>query len=132
MESNNHTYLFSLYSQALLVVGGQAPKAISSVECFDLKEQKWYKCLDTTSRRCRAGVAVVDNKVYAVGGFNGALRVKTVEIYDTQTNTWSLGPPMEIRRSTLGVAVLANKIYAVRIQKFETYSPLCDDVFSFL
>lgn len=65
------------------------------------------------TRRCRAGLALVDNKVYAVGGFNGSLRVKTVEVYDTQSDSWSTGPPMSARRSTLGVAVLGNKIYAV-------------------
>ena len=29
--------------KVLLVVGGQAPKAIRSVECFDFKEEKWYQ-----------------------------------------------------------------------------------------
>ena len=32
--------------KVLLVVGGQAPKAIRSVECYDFKEEKWYQvCL---------------------------------------------------------------------------------------
>ncbi|XKL66828.1 hypothetical protein PGB90_010248 [Kerria lacca] len=99
--------------KAFLVVGGQAPKAIRSVECFDLKEQKWHVCSGMPSRRCRAGVVLLDNKVYAVGGFNGSLRVKTVDLYDIQTNTWAPGIPMKDRRSTLGVAVLREKIYAV-------------------
>lgn len=30
----------------------------------------------------RAGLAVLNDKVYAVGGFNGSLRVKTVDLYD--------------------------------------------------
>lgn len=95
------------------MVGGQAPKAIRSVECYDLKDHKWLMAADVPTRRCRAGLVLLCNKVYAVGGFNGSLRVKTVDVYDIQTNTWTSGVDMEARRSTLGVAVLGNKIYAV-------------------
>ena len=51
--------------------------------------------------------------VYAVGGFNGSLRVKTVDEYDPARDTWTSIASMEARRSTLGVAVLNNRIYAV-------------------
>lgn len=37
----------------LLVIGGQAPKAIRSVECYDLKEERWYQAADMPNRRCR-------------------------------------------------------------------------------
>ena len=99
--------------KALLVIGGQAPKAIRSVEFYDLKEQKWYVATDMPSRRCRAGLVLLEGKVYVVGGFNGSLRVKTVDVYDIQTDQWTTGVSMEARRSTLGVAVLNNLIYAV-------------------
>ena len=39
----------------MVVVGGQAPKAIRSVECFDFKEQRWFQLAELPSRRCRAG-----------------------------------------------------------------------------
>ena len=51
--------------------------------------------------------------VYAVGGFNGSLRVKTVDEYDPNLDTWTSIASMEARRSTLGVAVLNHRIYAV-------------------
>ena len=41
--------------QMLLVVGGQAPKAIRSVECYDFKEEKWSPVAEMPSRRCRCG-----------------------------------------------------------------------------
>lgn len=37
----------------LLVIGGQAPKAIRSVECYDLREEKWYQAAEMPTRRCR-------------------------------------------------------------------------------
>ena len=51
--------------------------------------------------------------MYAVGGFNGSLRVKTVDEYDPGRDTWTSIASMEARRSTLGVAVLNDHIYAV-------------------
>ena len=68
---------------------------------------------DMPVRRCRCGVAVVRGRVYAVGGFNGSLRVRTVDVYDPIKDMWSTAPNMEARRSTLGVAVLNDHIYAV-------------------
>ncbi|XP_045476736.1 ring canal kelch homolog [Harmonia axyridis] len=99
--------------KVLLVVGGQAPKAIRSVECFDFKEERWYQVAEMPTRRCRAGLAVLNGKVYAVGGFNGSLRVRTVDVYDPVLDQWTSCANMEARRSTLGVAVLNDLIYAV-------------------
>jgi len=59
------------------------------------------------------GVALINGLVYAVGGFNGSLRVRTVDMYDPLKDTWTSCPGMEARRSTLGVAVLNDLIYAV-------------------
>lgn len=52
-------------------------------------------------------------KVYAVGGFNGSLRVRTVDVYDGVRDQWSAVSSMQERRSTLGAAVLGDLLYAV-------------------
>lgn len=39
----------------MIVVGGQAPKAIRSVECYDFEEERWDQVAELPSRRCRAG-----------------------------------------------------------------------------
>ena len=69
------TSLRLLYPQVMLAIGGQAPKAIRSVECYDYKDDRWTHLSEMPGRRCRCGVAVVRGRVYAVGGFNGSLRV---------------------------------------------------------
>ena len=97
----------------MFVVGGQAPKAIRSVECYDFTEERWYSKADLPNRRCRSGVVALNGLIYACGGFNGSLRVRTVEVYDPAKDTWSAAPSMEARRSTLGAALLNGKIYAV-------------------
>jgi len=99
--------------KVMLAIGGQAPKAIRSVECYDFKEDRWFHLSEMPGRRCRCGVAVVRGRVYAVGGFNGSLRVRTVDVYDPTSDSWSSIASMEARRSTLGVAVMNDHIYAV-------------------
>ena len=59
------------------------------------------------------GLAVLIGLVYAVGGFNGSLRVRSIDVYDPVSDTWNSCPSMEARRSTLGVAVLNGLIFAV-------------------
>lgn len=51
--------------------------------------------------------------VYAVGGFNGSLRVRTVDVYDGVKDQWTSIASMQERRSTLGAAVLNDLLYAV-------------------
>lgn len=100
-------------SQLIMVVGGQAPKAISSVDTFDPDSQRWNSLAPLQQRRCRCGVVKAGDLIYAIGGFNGTARIKSVEIYDPRRDLWLTGPFMEARRSTLGVAVLDGCIVAV-------------------
>ncbi|CBY10072.1 unnamed protein product [Oikopleura dioica] len=100
-------------SKVLIIVGGQAPKAIKKVEAYDYKNECWQRLTDMTTRRCRAGVANYKGFIWAVGGFNGSQRVRTVDIFDPVKGEWNPGPPMDARRSTLGAAVLNNNLYAV-------------------
>ncbi|XP_065814889.1 kelch-like protein 3 isoform X2 [Labrus bergylta] len=99
--------------KVMIVVGGQAPKAIRSVECYDFQEDRWYQVADLPSRRCRAGVVSMAGCVYAVGGFNSSLRERTVDVYDGGRDQWSAVASMQERRSTLGAAVLTDLLYAV-------------------
>lgn len=59
------------------------------------------------------GVVYVSGCVYAVGGFNGSLRVRTVDCYDPMMDRWTSVNSMQDRRSTLGAAVLNGLLYAV-------------------
>ncbi|WKX93727.1 hypothetical protein Q1695_011188 [Nippostrongylus brasiliensis] len=110
-------------SQLIMLVGGQSPKAVSNVDTFDPDSQRWSSLASLLQRRCRCGVAMAGDLVYAIGGFNGSARVRSVEIYDPRRDLWLTGPPMESRRSTVGVAVLDGSIYAVG--GFDGSSGLC-------
>lgn len=51
------------------MVGGQAPKAIRSVEIYDFEEQRWHQVAELPTRRCRAGrkASVPEGALYLVG-----------------------------------------------------------------
>lgn len=59
------------------------------------------------------GVVFMGGVVYAVGGFNGSLRVRTVDAYDPVKDEWCCVSSMQDRRSTLGCAFLSGLLYAV-------------------
>lgn len=48
--------------------------------------------------RSRVGVAVMRNRLYAIGGYNGTDRLNTVEVFDAQTKRWSKVASMNCKR----------------------------------
>ena len=53
------------------------------------------------------------DKLYVVGGSDGAASLATVEIFDLATQTWSFGPIMSIPRANVGVAVVGKRLFAI-------------------
>jgi len=62
LQNSSHVTLLHMFTiclivvQIMLVIGGQAPKAIRSVELYDFKSEKWSHAADMPSRRCRSGL----------------------------------------------------------------------------
>ena len=83
--------------------------------------------------RINHATAVLDGKLYAVGGYNdddGLL--SSVERYDPATNAWEEVAPVAVARYFHAVAVLDGKLYAVGgydggpLTSFERYDPGTD------
>uniref|UniRef100_A0A8C6B751 Kelch like family member 5 n=1 Tax=Monodon monoceros TaxID=40151 RepID=A0A8C6B751_MONMO len=89
-----------------------APQA-TSIEKYDLRTNMWTPVANMNGRRLQFGVAVLDDKLYVVGGRDGLKTLNTVECYNPKTKTWSVMPPMSTHRHGLGVAVLEGPMYAV-------------------
>ncbi|XP_075589145.1 kelch-like protein 28 [Dermatophagoides farinae] len=118
--------------QCLIVIGGQAPKAICQCEYFDFSTNKWNEFIcELPSRRCRSGIVVHHGLIYAIGGFNGQCRIRSVDMFDPKSNKWTQCASLEVKRSTLGACVLNGLIYAVGgfdgtlgLQSAEVYNPI--------
>lgn len=72
------------------------------VEVFDPVANHWEKCHPMTTARSRVGVAVVNGLLYAIGGYDGQLRLSTVEVYNPETDTWTRVGSMNSKRRYSG------------------------------
>lgn len=57
--------------------------------------------------RSNFGIEVIDDRLFAVGGFNGFSTTFNVEYYDALTNEWYEACDMEIFRSALSCCVVS-------------------------
>jgi N-acetylneuraminic acid mutarotase len=97
-------------------------------------ENTWVEKAPMQQARGGLGVAVVNGKIYAIGGstlsgswpYTGGI-VATNEEYDPATNTWSFKNQMPTPRTNFGITVYNNKIYCIggeEIFKNESKAPL--------
>jgi hypothetical protein len=84
----------------------------SGFSLADIVEDSFVSKAPMHEARIGLGVAVVNEKVYALGGRDKAI-LGTNEEYDPATNMWLLKTPMPTPRSNFGVAVYQAKIYCI-------------------
>ncbi|EDV23816.1 uncharacterized protein TRIADDRAFT_50396 [Trichoplax adhaerens] len=116
---------------AISIGGGSLFSIHSECEIYDINRDSWIPVASMAERRARLGVAVINNTVYAIGGYDGGSDLNSVECYLPQTNTWTLIQSLGTRRSGLGVAVTSNLIFAIGgydgalcLNSVERYDPL--------
>ena len=80
--------------------------ALRSVERYDPATGVWEAVASMHKRRCDAGVAVLDGRLYAVGGYDGTTYFSSVERYDPATGAWEAVASMCKARSCHGVAAM--------------------------
>uniref|UniRef100_H2YHH8 BTB domain-containing protein n=1 Tax=Ciona savignyi TaxID=51511 RepID=H2YHH8_CIOSA len=83
------------------------------IEQYDARTNQWCHVANMTGRRLQFGVAVLDNKLFVVGGRDGLKTLNSVECFNSKTKSWSVMPPVATHRHGLGVAVLCGPMYAV-------------------
>ncbi|XP_050827170.1 kelch-like protein 18 isoform X1 [Serinus canaria] len=107
-----------------------AGDSLNVVEVFDPIANRWEKCQPMGTARSRVGVAVLNGLLYAIGGYDGQLRLSTVEVYNPDTDSWSKVESMNSKRSAMGTVVLDGQIYVCggydgnsSLNSVESYSP---------
>ena len=76
-------------------------------------EDSWVSKASMHEARSGVGTAVMNGKIYVIGGTNQEGFRATNEEYDPETNTWTFEAPMPTARSAFGIAVYQNKIYCI-------------------
>ena len=134
----------------IYVIGGtlfenerSGPFGLSTVEVYNPQNNSWKSVADMPTPRSNAEAAVVDGKIYVVGGFTATDRrmestkiLKVVEVYDPQSDTWERKQDMSQPRLSFGIGVVEREIYVMgganffenqwRLNHVEAYNPDTD------
>lgn len=108
-------YVFGGYSRGKI----RGEKDHKTVEVYNTRTNTWSKTRDMPTLRRGFGTAVVDGKIYVIGGAiydkQRDVRVATdlVEAYDPLTERWKKHASMPTERMWIDTEVVNNKIYAI-------------------
>ncbi|XP_060872834.1 kelch-like protein 3 [Metopolophium dirhodum] len=120
-------------------VGGYAHglSPYQSVLVLDLSAETlcWQPCDDMLVERKLLGVGVINNNIYAVGGFNDRDgNCRSAEVFNYNTQRWHMISNMSTTRSLFSVGVLDDLLYVVggydqsrqTVNTVECYNPTID------
>lgn len=109
------------------------------VTATEATENSWMSMASMPTARAYLGVAVVNGKIYAIGGDASSETgihstpsiLNVTEEYNPNTNSWITRTPMPTRRGQFGTVVYSNKIYCIGgsghgLSANEAYDPATD------
>ena len=74
---------------------------------------EWKVLPDMPTARQELATAVLNGKIYTIGGFDGAVRAtRTVEVFNPATNTWATAADNPVANQHNAAAVAAGKLYS--------------------
>jgi len=93
----------------LIVIG-----LVQQVTAVEMEAGTWTQKADMPTARDNAGFAVVDGKIYVIGGLSSRReRIAVVEEYDPATDTWMTRADMPNPRASHVAAAVDGVIYAI-------------------
>jgi N-acetylneuraminic acid mutarotase len=96
-----------------LVLALSLSAVAEAVEAPSATENSWTTKAPMHQARIFLGAAVVNGKIYAIGGIDDNGPTAINEEYDPATDTWTYKTPMPTPRYFFGIAVCQNKIYCI-------------------
>ncbi|XP_013384732.1 kelch-like protein 8 isoform X1 [Lingula anatina] len=99
----------------MFCVGGRGGTGdpFKSIECYDLRNNRWLTISEMTTKRRHVGVVSVDGLLYSIGGHDGNEHLNSCEVFDPVTNKWKAIASMATYRRGIAVASLNGPIYVV-------------------
>ena len=96
--------------------GMQNDGASTLVEEYDPATDRWRVRAPLPRALTHVGLAALDGKIYAIGGFLGDVHQEAQAdafVYDPATNQWSTLPSLPAPRGSVGTVALNGKIHAI-------------------
>ena len=123
---------------------GTYVSALSTAEVYNPRTAAWNQVSSMPTDRSRHGVAVLDGKIYAIGGLDdgsesdietgpfllmkGAF-LNTADVYDPQSDQWQPLMGMRQHRGSFATATVDGKIYAIGGENLHTAAMPCVEAF---
>lgn len=94
----------------IFVISGKSnyDSYLNSCEAFNVAKWGWEPVAPIPTKRWDFGVAVIDEKIFAIGGHNGDT-LADFEMLDTRADTWTKLPRMPSRRNGVAAAVVDDR-----------------------
>ena len=102
-------YVIGGYKQSGLSVWGP----VATLYAYDPAANAWTELAAMPTARGALSVSVHEDKLYAIGGFDGKGNSAAVEVYDPAKNVWSTRASLPTPRDHLATATAAGKVYAI-------------------
>lgn len=77
-----------LYLFVLLPGGFNGVSRMNSGERYFPEANQWHPMPDMYTTRSNFAIEVIDDMVFAIGGFNGMATIHQVECFDDRTQEW--------------------------------------------
>lgn len=98
----------------LKISGGyDRTECLRSVEQYVPELNIWKTLPPMREARGRFQIAVISDKVYAIGGSNGTNELDSVEMLDLEVGKWTKSTKLPLAKSNAGVCAFNNQIYCV-------------------
>ncbi|XP_060915472.1 kelch-like protein 7 [Labrus mixtus] len=88
-------------------------RVLNNFEVYDPSTSQWRELCGMREARKNHGLAVVNSRIYAVGGQGALGGLDSVEYYDIATNEWRPAAPMPWRGVTVKCAAVGDVIYVL-------------------
>mmetsp|Transcript_79361 Transcript_79361/g.220826 ORF Transcript_79361/g.220826 Transcript_79361/m.220826 type:complete len:434 (-) Transcript_79361:119-1420(-) len=117
----------------LYAIGGHdaGGRALASGEVFDPAANSWTPLPAMLSRRADLAAAILEGKLYALGGVDGQMVLASTEVFDPETGYWMRAAPMAMARMGLAAAALDGRLVALGGSEYdrclstvEVYEPM--------
>lgn len=97
---SSHNFIIHFFSNRLVV-------SLEPTICVLLRPTIPAPTPGTLRPPCNFGIAVIDDRLFVVGGFDGLTTTRAVECYDTEAAEWSDVSELTISRSALSCCVVS-------------------------
>lgn len=111
MTEELRKFLFSVF--VLLMAFSVVVAPFLVVKTVDAQEDSWITLESMPTARSGHKIAVVDGKIYVMGGSFGRGPLGNNEVYTPITKTWVTKNPILTPRSSFGIAVVGDWIYVI-------------------